>query len=699
MLPLWPWTLTDLDAAVQRDAEQRESLSTAMRALRAENLKLASDVARLADKHAEAQRKADIAAASETTLRTQLKSAEANAKALKDEVARMKSLVAQCRASCATEIRRRDRQMDTLKKQLGEAGRSRGSRGNPAITTITVAGEVGRRGDNTTTSAGVSGGGVELDGETNASLANLARHVAEENEVLLAMLQRAMAELRDMSGWQGDDDRAATNPVRRNPTCQDVAAELDPIMDHVRLVLTNPSFVPIEEVVMREEEINRLRCGWLKMEARWKDAVHLMDSWRKRMAAGGKPVCDEELQAGLRLSPVRARAAEGTRGAGDVGLSAVKEECEEQADELLRSPCPANGEHGDGPPDGSESESEGDMTDYEDVAAADRPLSIPGGGGGGGGGGEDGQEAAKAPGGQDAEAWHLQHAPLLDAAPRPSPLEDASSAGNRGVSHDDETRSQRGRVVSTKGGTAGGDSGAKSGSMRCLPVRPRAAASQSRLSSRAPRDAGLQLPGRDAEVSAPDGEGGPTGQETQTTGPARTAAAAATKTATTATTAAAAATTSPTTATATATATATTSQCSMNDATAAGAAQTSVSPATRTIAAKLAASEKDADAARVRAKLKAARTSTRGVSRPPMALSTASEPAFRPGAQSPPADGAADAKQPGDGAGRPAGKRKRDRQLGKTASRRRSTLSPRELETLISGRAEGAAAGRGGGAM
>ncbi|KHN94302.1 Afadin/alpha-actinin-binding protein [Metarhizium album ARSEF 1941] len=372
--------LNDLIIRRDRDAEHRESLSTAMRALRAENLKLTGDTTRLAERHAEAQRKADIATAAETMLRTQLKSAETNARALREDVARMKSLVAQSRASCATEVRRRDRQIDTLKRQLGEAGRSRGSRGSPAVTTVTVTGEIGAEKDRENLERGLAGRESALQSETNTTLSKLAQQLAEENDALLRVMQQAMVQLRDMSGCAEDSKEQAE--VDKRPSCDDVAADLDVIMGHMRTILTNPSFAPIEEVMVREEEINRLKTGWVKMETRWKDAVHLMDGWRKRMAASGKPVCDEELRIGLRLSPVRVNDVEETRGAG-MGLSVVKEESDEQTQDLMRSPCPADDDRrqlifqvpGDGYEPAVE-DYESETTDCEEDVPADERVAV-----------------------------------------------------------------------------------------------------------------------------------------------------------------------------------------------------------------------------------------------------------------------------------------------------------------------------------
>ncbi|KAK6216646.1 NIMA interactive protein [Colletotrichum tabaci] len=356
--------VNDLILRRDRDAENRENLSTTLRTVRAENLRYTNDISRLSEKNTEAQRKLDISEATENTLRTQLKSADAAVRGLKDEVARAKTLVAQTRASCATEVRRRDRQIDGLKKQLGDAGRPRGAAKSSAVTVISVvAGEgeekvsprrVGKAGASTDDS------NYDLRSETNEFLTDLARNLSDENETLLALVRRTTKRLREMSGCdvrtsQGDGHAVAL------PTAEDVTFELDAILEHLRSILTNPSFAPIEEVEIREEEIARLRAGWVKMENRWQEAVHLIDGWRRRMVADGKSVNMEELKMGLRLSPVRVRDVEETQQGGvDMQeLSCVQEECtadleeyegedqeeeeeeEEEDQSMPDSPCPA----------------------------------------------------------------------------------------------------------------------------------------------------------------------------------------------------------------------------------------------------------------------------------------------------------------------------------------------------------------------
>ncbi|KAK3325212.1 Afadin and alpha-actinin-binding-domain-containing protein, partial [Apodospora peruviana] len=337
--------VNDLILRRDRDAEHRESLSATIRTLRAEALRQANHLSRLQEKHADASRKVSIAEAAEASLKSQLKTAEAAIHKLKEEAARQKTLVAQTRAACANEVRKRDRQIDGLKKAVGDAGRARGVGRNNGILSVSVVGEVSPH--------EVSSGGAEeaADGngfydlrtETNAFLAELAKGLSEENETLLALVRRTMQRLKEMSGWDGGGEFSETGDA--SAAAELAAAEIDAILEHLRTILTNPSFVPIEEVVVREDEINRLRMGWEKMESRWQEAVHLIDGWKKRMQVSGRPVNMEELKMGLRLSPVRVQNVEETAQGLGVGggvlraLSAVPEEEDGPNDQ--NSPSPA----------------------------------------------------------------------------------------------------------------------------------------------------------------------------------------------------------------------------------------------------------------------------------------------------------------------------------------------------------------------
>ncbi|EPE10218.1 nima interactive protein [Ophiostoma piceae UAMH 11346] len=336
--------INDLILRRDRDAEHRESLSTALRTVRAESLRQANDLQRALERHADAQRRADIGEAAETSLRAQLAAADSANRKLREEAIKMRQLVSQIRASCANEVRKRDRQIDGLKKAVSDAGRARGERRSPAITTITIGGgdqQQPSRSNFTSprtaqstpashksaasaaaASTTTADSDYNLRSETNAFLAELARGLSDDNEVLLSLVHHMSRQLKTMSGFVADetnnDEKATAKATNSNGNDYSaLAGDMEAVLDHLRTILTNPSFVPIEEVVQRESEIGRLRDGWEKMEDRWKEAVHLLDGWRQRMADSGRSVNMEEIKMGLRLSPVRVRSvAETTQSLG-----------------------------------------------------------------------------------------------------------------------------------------------------------------------------------------------------------------------------------------------------------------------------------------------------------------------------------------------------------------------------------------------
>lgn len=325
------------------------------------------------------------------------------------------------------------------------------------VISISVTGEVGadERG-------GLPAGATEDEGyslrlETNEFLTELARGLSEENEGLLALVRRTVDGLRDMSGLErgtedvngAGADRHAEHNGNNNAdvvvmvpqkSADELAIELEGIMEHLRTILTNPSFVPIEEVEVREEAINRLRAGLETMESRWKDAVHMIDGWRNRMVSSGKSVDIDDLRMGLRLSPVRVRDVKETEDVVPVPmpmrLSCVQEEEEEEEYETVenglsahdeveeesqrqRSPSPVESLHLVPAPgyEAEPNESDGDSSSiFEDDIDIDE---------------------------LDAEEPNVQvlqestYAASLDSPPLPeppqlSPLKDSNTSGNRG---------------------------------------------------------------------------------------------------------------------------------------------------------------------------------------------------------------------------------------------------------------------------
>lgn len=310
--------------------------------MRAETLRQTTDYTRQADKLADAQRRLDSADSTERAMRTQLKTAEANIHKMKDEMHKMKTLVAQTRSSCANEVRKRDRQIEALKKTVTEAARVRGGARSRDVVTISVTGDYGSEHSGAPMGA-TTDAEYSLRMETNEFLTRLARGLSEENEGLVNIVRQTVDSLREMAGLEADlkDGSSATKGA------EELATELETIIDHLRNILTNPSFVPIEELELRDEEIRRLRLGFEKMEARWKDAVRMIDGWRRRMGSEGKTVDMEELSIGLRLSPVRIRdIVDGDSSRAEpMELSCVQEEEEEEEEAAPSRVSPARLRH------------------------------------------------------------------------------------------------------------------------------------------------------------------------------------------------------------------------------------------------------------------------------------------------------------------------------------------------------------------
>ncbi|KAI9644135.1 hypothetical protein NHQ30_007488 [Ciborinia camelliae] len=321
--------VNDLILRRDRDSQQRENLSQTIRSLRADALRSTTDTERLTTKNTELQRKVGIADATERALKTQLRSAEQAIRGLKEDMARMKVLVGQTRAQCANEVRKKERVIEGMKKHVGEGGRARGSGKAVGVATINVVAGIGSDNGNGA-GMGTDDEGYDLRMETNEFLTELARGLSDENESLGGLVRRTIETLRTVSGCEKEEEQEGGMVVQMESSYEHLASEMEFVIEHLRTILTNPSFVSLEEVEVREEEIIRLREGWEKMESRWKDAVQMMDGWRHRMARSGQTVNIEELKMGLSLSPFKPTAEPNYEV---FQLSTVQEEDEEDEDD------------------------------------------------------------------------------------------------------------------------------------------------------------------------------------------------------------------------------------------------------------------------------------------------------------------------------------------------------------------------------
>ncbi|KAA8645588.1 uncharacterized protein ATNIH1004_007007 [Aspergillus tanneri] len=308
--------VNDLVLRRDREAEHRENLATTIRTLRAEESQKTIDNEKLKAKTSELTRSLALAEAQERALKSNVSSADSTIRSLKDQVQRIKTILQQVRAQCANDIRKRDLETQKLKSHLAE--RQRGKREGLGVTTININPAVERASKTRypTGGDGVHDPGYSLKQETNDFLTELCQNLSDENDSLIILARNTVQTLKDLQGLsQAEEEescstgaaslgtqRSSHGPVTTLPSsCEELSDQMDRVLGHLRTLLTNPSFVPLEEVEVRDEEIARLREGWEKMETRWKQAVTMMDGWHKRIADGGGSVQAEELRMGMTL--------------------------------------------------------------------------------------------------------------------------------------------------------------------------------------------------------------------------------------------------------------------------------------------------------------------------------------------------------------------------------------------------------------
>ncbi|KAL4917106.1 hypothetical protein BDW62DRAFT_218334 [Aspergillus aurantiobrunneus] len=337
--------VNDLVLRRDREAEHRENLATTIRTLRAEDSHKTVKISELS-------RSLALAEAQERAFKNNMSSAEATIRGLKEQVQRMKTTVQQVRSQCANDIRKRDLELQKLKAHL--ADRQRGKRDGMGVTTINInpAASQSSRSRYLAGGEGVHDPGYSLKQETNEFLTQLCQSLSDENDSLILLARNTVYTLKEVQGLSSVEDLAAedryshetasTGPPRSSnggpavtslpASCEELSGEMDQVLEHLRTLLTNPSFVPLEEVEVRDEEIKRLREGWEKMESRWRQAATMMDGWHKRIAHGGGSVRAEELRMGLKLDvQVDTRHS---RGDGDVAMhSPIFEDQEDEENE------------------------------------------------------------------------------------------------------------------------------------------------------------------------------------------------------------------------------------------------------------------------------------------------------------------------------------------------------------------------------
>ncbi|CAL8584477.1 hypothetical protein XPA_010073 [Xanthoria parietina] len=304
----------DLILRRDREVETLGNLSQTLQSLRTSLAQQTQSIARLEAQNADLERQLALSNAQDQAAKKAVKQAEVRTKALKEEMTKMRGTVAQIRQQCASDVRRRDQELARLKRHLeGRRGRE-GNGGQIGVTVITPgiskpppgSKGVGAHVD-------IASSQYNLRQETTEFLTQLSQGLSDENDALISLIKDTLSSLRHLQGLPPDPILHSLNScdtstaefrnaiVSAPPSYQALASSTEEVMANLHSLLTNPSFVPLEEVQIRDDEILKLRGGWVKMEVRWKEAVALMHGWRKRMEHTGDTINLDDLQMGMDL--------------------------------------------------------------------------------------------------------------------------------------------------------------------------------------------------------------------------------------------------------------------------------------------------------------------------------------------------------------------------------------------------------------
>ncbi|KAL8970096.1 MAG: hypothetical protein Q9183_001682 [Haloplaca sp. 2 TL-2023] len=304
----------DLILRRDREVDTLGNLSQTLQNLRATSAQQTQSIARLETRNVDLDRQVALYNAQDQSARRAVKQAEAQTKALKDEMMKLKGTVGHIRQQCANDVRRRDQELARLKRHLeGRRGRD-GNGGQIGVTVITPGISKPPPGSrNVGNHADLDSSQYNLRQETTEFLTQLSQGLSDENDALISLVRGTLSNLRHLQGLPPDpllDSHVSSDTDRTEfsnliptapPSFSALASSTEEVMANLHTLLTNPSFVPLEEVQMRDEEIIKLRGGWMKMEERWKDAVALMGGWRQRMEHTGDTINLDDLKMGINL--------------------------------------------------------------------------------------------------------------------------------------------------------------------------------------------------------------------------------------------------------------------------------------------------------------------------------------------------------------------------------------------------------------
>lgn len=305
----------DLILRRDRDAEQKEALSTTIRTLRSEESQRILDLQRLQDKNVHFKNELATSEAQQRNAVLSMKKAQAEVREFKEQALKLKSTLDQVRAKAISDIRKRDVELGKLKNHLSGLNRGKKEPTTKTTKTNTCSSHKSTGKDGRNFSEGSMSRELCLEGEDTDFLAAVVNETTTENVALRKIVEDTLTYLKTLSGFEEhvqqlesipdlasmdnaigipgqyrDRDLNNSTDSAQSDTIvpvQSLASSMSEVLSHCQSILRDPSFVPIEEVQIRDEEIAKLRAGWEKMADRWKEAVTMMGQWRQKVMNDG----------------------------------------------------------------------------------------------------------------------------------------------------------------------------------------------------------------------------------------------------------------------------------------------------------------------------------------------------------------------------------------------------------------------------
>ncbi|KAK0252856.1 hypothetical protein LTR29_015481 [Friedmanniomyces endolithicus] len=341
----------DLILREDRGREQRQHIAVTVRDLRAEDSRKTGEIEKLREKCEASARDAVQARAGERTAKEECKKVERILKSLQDQTAKLKSSLAQVKTQCANDVRKRDLELARLKAHLQD--QRRGNKTGLNAPSITISSAYARSRPAFDASVRELGDPeYKLKQETTEFLTQLSQNLSDENDSLIGLVRGAVETMQELLGITAQQQKQMQHPdsaigslgsnnsntksastvngnqnlLQALPTSyESLASDLETTLSHLKALLSNPNFVTVEEVEIRDEEIARLREGWERMEQRWRDVLRMMEGWRRRMGTG-ETINLDDLRAGMGIVSPERGGGGGRKCTGELEESFVNED-------------------------------------------------------------------------------------------------------------------------------------------------------------------------------------------------------------------------------------------------------------------------------------------------------------------------------------------------------------------------------------